>query len=65
VLAAGTAATLAGFGSALLACADELPLAVGLLGLAALGGGVVLWRRRAKRSAQAVSGCAGGCNANR
>lgn len=44
-LAAGSA-TLAAAGSALLACADELaPLALVLLGLAAAGGGFVLWRR--------------------
>ena len=50
-LAAGSA-TLAAAGSALLACADELlPLAIGLLGLAAVGAGIVVWRRRRARLA--------------
>lgn len=48
-LAAGSA-SLAALGSALLACADELlPLAIGLLGLAAVGAGIVVWRRRQAR----------------
>lgn len=50
-LAAGSA-TLAAAGSALLACADELlPLGIALLGLAAVGAGVVVWRRRKARLA--------------
>lgn len=58
-------ATLAAMGSAMLACADEFgPLAISLLGLAAIGGGVTLWRRRAQRPIQAASSCGGGCNAN-
>lgn len=57
-------ATLVAAGSALLACADELaPLAFGLLALAALGGGAILWRRR-QRQAPAASNCSGACNAN-
>lgn len=64
MLVAGTTATLAALGAALLACAGELtPLAIGLFGLAALGGGVVLWRRRTRRSVDPASCCAGGCNA--
>lgn len=64
VLAAGTA-TLAGLGSALLACADEFaPLAIALLGLAAMGAGVILWRRRAQRAADLASSCSSRCNAN-
>lgn len=50
-LAAGSA-TLATVGSALLACADELlPLGFALLGLAAVGTGVVIWRRHKARLA--------------
>lgn len=57
--------TLAAAGSALLACADELaPLAAGLIGLAAVGGGLILWRNRNLRNAQTTNGCGGGCNAN-
>lgn len=45
-------ATLAAFGSALLACADDLvPLAGALLMLGVVGGGLVWWRRRAARRA--------------
>ncbi|HEY0821170.1 MAG TPA: hypothetical protein VGD46_20490 [Rhizobacter sp.] len=58
VLTAGTA-TLAGLGSALMACADELaPLAFALPGLAAVGVGIFLWRRKAKRPAPAAPGAA-------
>lgn len=59
-LTAGSTA-LAALGSTLLACADEfIPLAGVLLALAAVGGGLVWWRRRAARKAQAHTGCGGG-----
>ena len=54
-LTAGTA-MVATLGSALLACADELvPLAFGLLALAALGAAVVVWRKRQSRLAAIVA----------
>jgi hypothetical protein len=47
-------ATLAAMGSAFLTCADEFaPLAIALLGFAAIGAGVIVWRRRAQRPMQA------------
>ena len=56
--------TLAATGSALLACAGELaPLAIALLGIAAVGGGFVLWRQRATArqvGAPKACGCAPG-----
>lgn len=62
-LAAGSTA-LATLGSTLLACADEfVPLAGVMLALAAAGGGLVWWRRRVARKAQAQTkacGCAPG-----
>lgn len=64
-LAAGTA-TLAAAGSALLACADEFaPLAAALLGLSALAGSLLWWRRRVRAPAPVQSGCAGACDASR
>lgn len=56
---------LAALGATLLACADEfVPLAGLILVLAAGAGGLVWWRRRAAREAQAQTGCGGGCNAS-
>lgn len=58
------ATTLAASGSALLACADEFgPVAAVLIGIAALGGGLIWWRYRARRQVQSPLSCAGGCNA--
>lgn len=62
-LTAGSA-TLATAGAALLACTDELlPLAFGLLALAAVGGGTILWWRK-QRHALATSSCSGACKVN-
>ena len=62
-LAAGSV-TLAAAGSALVACAGEfVPLAFVLLAMAAVGGCVILWRRRSQRRVLAAStscGCAPG-----
>jgi hypothetical protein len=55
---------LAAVGSALMACADELlPFAMVLFVLAAIGGGLAWWRRRALRLSQPGLGCAGKCHA--
>ena len=60
-LAAGSTA-LAAVGATLLAYADEwLPLASALLALAAAGGALIWWRRRAIRKLQAPAGCGGAC----
>lgn len=62
-LAAGTTA-FAAMGSAVRACADEfLPLAVVLLALAGVGGGLIWWRRRAARPNPQATDCTGGCDA--
>lgn len=64
-LAAGSA-TLAAMGSALLACADEfIALALGLLALAAVGVGLVLYRRRRLGPTPTAASCSGACNAGR
>lgn len=63
-LTAGATAVAAA-GTALLACIDEfLPLALVLLALAAVGGGLNWWRRRAARPTHQAVGCTGGCSAN-
>ena len=60
-LAAGSTA-LSAVGATLLACADEsLPLGGALLALAAVGGAMIWWRRRAIRKAQTPAGCGGAC----
>lgn len=56
--------TLAAAGSALLACADEfaVPGAI-LLGLAAVGGGLIWCKRRSQRQTPRTSSCEGAWNA--
>ncbi len=60
----GIAGGLTAFGSALLACADEmLPLAAVLLAVAVAAAGAWWWRRR-RASRSAGCGCASPCAPN-